>query len=371
MGIFIKTFFIAVILLSFAHEAVASSIVTPDSYHFARKGACKIWYTQKNRGVVTQLAQTCKHKADRIYTRLGVTPPSSNKTFIPVNVLILQTPSDFKTYAPKHMSLPHWSGALAFPSHNYIFLSLQNSRGEINSNLNITLAHELAHIAFKAAAGDAQTPRWFTEGLAILQSEGSSVVRRKSIWWASLINQMPRLKEIEQYPEGSTKATEAYAQAAGFIAFITDKYGFDKINSVLSLINTRQKEPETFDTAFKKSFGLTVIQLEYKWRSRIFSSKEWMIKLTNTAVWLGFGAILCIIGFIIVTKRKKQRLIEMEKEEEPVDDIIETIDEIMDSISISSEYNSEIKENLNTDRTEKNRKNPVQIEVDGQKYTLH
>jgi uncharacterized membrane protein YcjF (UPF0283 family) len=191
-----------------------------------------------------------------------------------------------------------------------------------------------------------------------LQSEGTPLKRRSEIWWASLLNRIPRLAELETYPSDGIRAGQEYAQAADFMAFAinTTPNGWEKIKQLLKLIKT-DKNSISFNEAFQTAFGRSISTMEQQWRTKLFKRRDWLVKLTDDAVWLGLAAILCIIGFIVVKKRKKIRLLEMEQEEAPLENTINAIE-----LMIEEKQNSET--SATTDIT-------PEIEVDGQKFTLH
>ncbi|MBN2801896.1 MAG: hypothetical protein JXR91_02260 [Deltaproteobacteria bacterium] len=333
---------------SLSLSAKQLEINTLSNFSNSRFGTCIIYYKNKNRNIQTVLAPTCQTRLDIIYNQLGTTPDSAK----PIKIIVVESPNDFGSFASDKI-IPKWSGAVTFPEERLILLSLNTKNGSPNTELPVILAHELSHMAFRQAAGTPDTPRWFTEGVAIMQSEGSSFQRRTSIWWTAIFKTLLPLSEINKYPLSSLKAEQAYAQGAGFTEFLINKYGWNKVRELISLINTNQLKPVDFSTAFFKSFGKPVKELEQEWRKQFYGDKGWLVKITDSAVFLGFAALLSIFAYIMVQKRKKIRLQEMEKEEEPIDNLINSIDEMIETKD---------KENNPDPKNE--------IEVNGEKYTI-
>ena len=325
-----------------------------------QRGNCVITVPRKNEGAISALSKICVGDVPRIFRQLGAVPKRGN--IEPVSIRVVAHPSEMHALAPQGTSLPLWSGAVAIPSHNLVMLPLQRLDGGPAEDLETTLVHEISHVAFYRASAGAQTPRWFSEGVAILQSEGSAYHRSRSIWWASLVNDIRPLSEIENYPEGAKAAEQAYAQAATFTAFLIEREGWAGIRFLLANL----KSGETFDAAFRQSFGVNSEYLEKKWHEQLFGGTGWLMHVTGDAMWLGVGALICIAGFFLVRRRKKRRLKEMEAEEQPLEDAIFALDELI------SEHPSKGSPGPpETPVMDRLKKRGAQIEFDGKIHTLH
>jgi hypothetical protein len=299
--------------------AILSPVQASDAGVVARTGVCRLTTPRRNAGLQHLLHDTCEHTARRIYAQLGAAFPSSSGA---IDVRIVEDPEQLHEKAPAGLRLPEWTGAVAFPEHGLILLPLYRMDGSVHSDMDVTLAHELSHMAFRQASGGARVPRWFSEGVAILQSEGSSMERRGAIWWASMVNDISSLRDIERYPEGGANAARAYAQAAEFTSFLVEQYGWAGIRRILYQVRT-----VPFEVAFRNACGVSVEHLEARWRRRLFAGSSWLRELTGDTVVLGLAALLCIMGFRIVRRRHRRRLSEMEAEERAMDRLISAIEE--------------------------------------------
>lgn len=324
------------------------------------RGNCVITVPKKNDGMLAALAGVCTGDVPRIYTQLGVKRKDTKMQ--PVSIRVVTHPSDMHRLAPQGASLPLWSGAVAFPEQNLVMLPLQRMDGGPVQDLETTLQHEISHVAFRVASGGAKTPRWFSEGVAILQSEGSSFHRSQSIWWASLVDDIRPLSEIEKYPEGAKSAEQAYAQAADFTAFLIEREGWNGIRYLLAAI----KDGDSFDDAFRQSYGMNVAHLEKKWREQLFGGMGWLMHVTGDGVWLGAGALICVVGFFMVRRRKKLRLKEMEEEEKQLEKAISAVDQLIAEYPRKSETEASLSPVMN-----RIKKQSTKIEVDGKYHTLH
>ena len=325
-----------------------------------QRGNCVITVPRKNEGVISTLSKICVGDVPRIFQQLGAV--GKDGKFDSVSIRVVSHPSEMHSLAPQGTSLPLWSGAVAIPTHNRVMLPLLRLDGGPANDLETTLIHEISHVAFYRASAGARTPRWFSEGVAILQSEGSSHHRSPSIWWASLIDDIQPLSDIAHYPKGAKAAEQAYAQAADFSAFLIEREGWAGVRFLLANL----KSGETFDAAFRQAYGVRSETLEKEWRAQLFGGMGWLMQVTSDAMWLGLAAVLCIAGFFLVRRRKKKRLKEMEAEEKHLEDAIATLDELI--AERPSPLSPGPPETLVMDRL---KKRGAQIEIDGKIHTLH
>ncbi|MBN2715156.1 MAG: hypothetical protein JXX14_04825 [Deltaproteobacteria bacterium] len=376
-------------VLSVTFSGMAGAIPKNDTLHTDREGACIITAPRRNSGVIDSLSQVCTVDAVRVFRQLGAV--DKHGAFEPLQIRVVGHPSEMHELAPSGSSLPLWSGAVAFPIQNLIMLPLQRLDGGAAGDLDVTVLHEMSHVAFNRASGGGKTPRWFSEGVAILQSEGSPYRRNSSIWWASLIDDIKPLSQIEQYPQGARAAEQAYAQAADFTAFLIERGGWTGIREVLLEL----RRGRTFDAAFQQTYGVSTRYLEKRWRAQLFGGMGWLMHVTGDGMWLGLGALICIAGYFLVQRRKKRRLKEMGEEEAQLDSTIAALDTAMDSSAGSaSDTPSDTVFNRDTMTTKqpslgpapvvsarvslspvmdrlKARRTQSQIELDGKFHTLH
>jgi hypothetical protein len=185
--------------------------------------------------------------------------------------------------------------------------------------------------------------------VAIIQSEKSSLKRKKSIWWASLINDIQPLDKIASYPEGKLDATVAYAQAADFIAYLVDNYRWKSIRKMLFLLN----EGHSFNRAFRLAYGADLKRVEKKWRKQLFGGSDWLVVLTGTGAIWGAITLLFLLAYILTKKRERIKLEQMEKEEEPLDKLFDALDK------------------LSSSKESANGADNIKIDNEGKSHTLH
>lgn len=306
-----------------AVTARAAQLPVPEGYLPFERSACRFVVPQRNAAIVDELAPTCVEALPRIRRQLGLDDNEGAAALAEVRVVV--DPADLTTVAPPGSSLPRWSGAVAFPEHALIVLALRNRAGAPVEELPIVLEHELAHLALKQALGPgARVPRWFSEGLAVQQSEGSSFRRSGVLWWAALGGELLPLSSIEGYPEAAGTANLAYAQAADFVGLLLRREGWMGVRAVLR----RLAAGEPFDAAFEFAYRRSVGELERAWRAGLAGSPRWVIQVTGSGALWGAITMLFVLAYLAVRRRRRRRIAEMADEEAPLERLIGVIEEL-------------------------------------------
>jgi hypothetical protein len=310
------------LLLQLPRAGNAAKRETAPGILVRREGACRLVLPEANQAIQRRLRSICSDGVQTIYRQLGAPPPAMPPHAPEIEVRIVARPADFSRHSPQGVVLPDWTGAVAFPKHGRILLPLFHADGRPHTDTEVTLLHELSHLAFYKVAGDIRAPRWFTEGIAILQSEGSSLQRRSALWWASLLNRIQSLEAIERYPRSDLRARQAYAQGAEFVAFLLQAKGWEGIRQVLSSL-----ESDGFEAAFRRVYGASIPAMEARWQRQLFGSTDWMMTVTSDAVFLGAAALFCLLAFWIIRRRYHRQLVHMEQEEESIRQLIAAVEE--------------------------------------------
>lgn len=334
----------AIALLSVDVGAAAGSV--PDGWTVREEGLCRFVLKERNLRVAEELAGTCHETAERIFEQLGVdrAPDGASSS---VEVRIAADPWDMGDHSPEGMEPPPWSGAVAFPEEGLIILSLRHRDGGPVEDLDVILEHELSHLAMRRALGDAHVPRWFSEGVAIQQSEGSSLDRAGVMWLAAMGDRLLPLDAIDSYPDTQLDVTLAYAQAADFVGYLLRDSGWHGIRVVLN----RLRAGDPFEKAFDTAYGSSVARMEKGWRGGMASDWNWLAVVTGSGALWGAIAVLFILAYFSVKRRRRDRLAEMEEEEEPLQRLIQVVDQLEHRTPPAP--------------------GKVKIEVDGEIHTVH
>ena len=186
---------------------------------------------------------------------------------------------------------PDWADGLAYPKALTIYI---HSGRPINETLS-TYLHEVSHIALHQAVLGRPLPRWFKEGMAILQSEPFDAER---IWVFSQAAAMSQVLDLQQlaigFPQGGHRAGIAYAQSLHFVGFLRRRLGGQGLSDLLSRV--RQGIP--FEAALGQAAGVDLQVLEDEWRTSLSMEWGWVaVVLSADALW-GLGALLLVVAYV-------------------------------------------------------------------------
>jgi hypothetical protein len=107
-----------------------------------------------------------------------------------VEVRVARNPDEMTMLAPLDYPPFPYASAMAYTRMHLVLLSMQAPVSAEATDLEETFRHELAHVALEDAVAGHHVPRWFTEGLAIHESGEASWTRWKTLWDATLSNQV-------------------------------------------------------------------------------------------------------------------------------------------------------------------------------------
>jgi hypothetical protein len=295
----------------------------PAGYLQVDKGLCRFVVPEHNAGVTGELIPVCDESVPRIFSQLGVQLPDGERSSIEVRVVA--DPAQMAELAPEGRAPPSWSGAVAYPDLDLVLLSLRHRSGGPVADLDLVFEHELSHLALRKAVGaEARLPRWFSEGVAVQQSEESSVQRSGVLWWAAFGDKLLPLDNIERYPENPGAVSLAYAEAADFVGFLLRRGGWVELRVLMRRIALGEPFAEAFEFAYDSDYRL----LEQRWREGLVGSSTWAALITGSGALWGLITALFVVAYMAVKKRRRKRLSEMEAEEAAVERLIDVMEQL-------------------------------------------
>jgi hypothetical protein len=320
-------------------------------------GTCRFLLPPQNEGVARKLGPVCSRASGKIFEQLGVEAGGAPM----VEVRIAGTPAGIKDLAVPHAAPPEWSGAVAYPDHGIIVLSLTHGDGRPVEDLEVMLEHELSHLAMRRALGGARVPRWFSEGVAIQQSEGSSLGRSAVLRLAAAGDRLLPLESIENYPTDRADVALAYAQAADFTGHLLGDLGWHGVRVVLN----RLRAGDDFEEAFQAAYGGSVARMEREWRRGLREEWNWLALITGSGALWGVIVVLFVAAYVVVLRRQRRRLAQMEAEEAPLERLLSVIHDLEAKAAGSHVGGGADTAAAAPDNTR------TKIEVDGELHTLH
>jgi hypothetical protein len=276
-------------------------------------GLCRFEIDDDRSAVADALSETCSERAVRIFEELGAIG-RGRKAAAPVTIRIVGDPAKMGAVSPAGARPPDWSIAVAYPEVRLIVLALRHRDGRPVEDLEIELEHELSHIALRDVVRGADVPRWLSEGIAVIQSERSSMLRRSALLLASIGGGVRSIAALHDYPRGDDAVALAYSEAADFVGFLVRGGGWRGIRVTLR----RLARGVPIDEALDAAYGRDLSALEKEWRRELARRPTWIAIVTGSSAIWGAAAMLFVVAYVRAKKRKTRRLAEMEEEEKKV-----------------------------------------------------
>ena len=197
--------------------------------------------------------------------------------------------------------------AFAAPAENLIVIDC--SRLHIRPHrLDQILKHEMVHLILHHHIRSVHLPRWLDEGVAQWLSEGVAELleapQRSFFEEALLSGKYIPLRDLKySFPIDKKNLMLAYEESRSFVAFISDRYGDNRIFEILEHL---QKGNE-IHTAFYTSLDASPEEIEDRWIMQQRRQTTWFIFLAGHIYEFLFlaGALLTVIGFIRFLIKKR------------------------------------------------------------------
>ncbi|MBR4984746.1 MAG: hypothetical protein IKY83_03270 [Proteobacteria bacterium] len=146
---------------------------------------------------------------------------------------------------------PDWAAGLTILRDGVILIRLApNGTSKIEPEM--TLAHELNHVALRRFAQNNEFPHWFYEGLAMTATEDWNINRAETLAKAAMAGQLLDLAAIDNaFGKIGTIVDLAYAESAHFVSWLAKENGDDAVKKLIADVATGTP----FDKAFIQTFG--------------------------------------------------------------------------------------------------------------------
>lgn len=210
-------------------------------------------------------------------------------------IRVARNPREMRALAPIGYPPPDYASGVAYPQWGVILLTMSAPDTWQPPDLKVVLVHELSHIALHRAVDGYDVPRWFSEGVAIHQSEVRLLPRMQSLLRAAAQRSMLRLSELSaRFPNRPHDVNVAYAQSADIVGFLrrtpNDERRFHRLIQAI-------RRGDTFDAALSNAYGWTSIGLEREWRESLRTRYRIVPALLGgTTIWV-LAAILVVIAY--------------------------------------------------------------------------
>ena len=255
---------------------------------------------------VEHLEQELGPRAEQLYgavnARLGAPPLDE------VRIDLSATLDDAAHHLDWH--LPGWAAGAARSREGEILLTVHKD-GQ-RHDIERVLTHELAHVAIDSAAGEAEVPRWFNEGLArvIAREQGPDDAQRLAL--ARLADRVPSLEGLTHaFPRAADDASLAYATSARAIELVMERGGPNAPAAILAALSAGVP----FDDALTQATGLPTWQLQLRVRDSIARWPALLAVLRSSGVLWVFAGLLSLLAWRRLRHKRQDRLDVMADEE--------------------------------------------------------
>lgn len=200
-----------------------------------------------------------------------------------------------------------WAAGVAYAPLSLIILRVDK---DMLLTLDETFEHEVSHILLLKAVRK-RPPRWFIEGIAIVQARQNLIEKFEAVASASANKDALPLNAIRRsFPSTAGGRSLAYAKSGLFVSYVVNRFGEDAVRELVTALSYGM----TIEDAFVKVFGFSVEELEEEWSGGL-SSYAWLKALTGDWVlWTGM-TLLFLLAVAVKARRTRRRKRAMEKEE--------------------------------------------------------
>jgi len=206
---------------------------------------------------------------------------------------------------------PEWAGGVAFPDARLIVLPIYPSAAVRPSETGTVLRHELVHVLVHREL-PGPIPRWFDEGYAEVVAGSWDVESAWQLRVAFLLGRAPALDSLAlRWPRGGEEARLAYLLSATAVEHLRRRTG----DEGFALLMQNWRREGSLEAAVRRTWGMTMGQLEDEWRADVRSRYGWLLGLANVTIVTLAGTVLVLLAWIPRRRRNRRRIAEMQAEE--------------------------------------------------------
>jgi hypothetical protein len=292
-----------------------------------------------------------------------------------LDIRVARNPEEMRMLVGVSTPLPGYADGIAFPESGLVLLTLTDPDTFLRPDLHTVLAHELSHVALYRSVKGASVPRWFSEGVAVQQSEESSLGRFRTLWEGTVRGNVLGFDSLARgFPSRRDEVDIAYAQSADFVGHMMA--GKEERGQFRALLEALRQGAE-FNAAVESAYHVPVSYMEREWRASLSQRfGRWpMLVMGLTSLW-ALGAVLVIVGYIRARARHRATIERWETEERtamaasaltvPVTSLVDAAPSTPPAGAVQSSL-----EDFFDSRHAKNDPGVPTIVHDGQSHTLH
>jgi hypothetical protein len=221
----------------------------------------------------------------------------------PLEVRIL--PARAAAGADSDDGAPHWAVGYVRSGSREVVLRGSWIRTYPFGDLLSLFAHETTHVLLDTVPRADTLPRWFQEGVAVMESRHWSFRDAFTLGTSVLVGRPTPLSQLTRsFPSEDSAARAAYAESFHFVSYLEREHGPGAVRRILE----KMKEGAEFPAAFQLALGRDLASVETGWQNRVNFAYRWIPALTSTGViWMGI-TLLVLLGRIARLRRDRRLL---------------------------------------------------------------
>lgn len=275
--------FLCIIVPSIAYAASPPEVLTTEHFRFE--------FPEQQRKVAQRLAAAAEDVRER---HCQLIQPCFAET---IKVQIAHSQAQFLDLQP-HQAHIDWAAGVAYAELKLIILRVDK---DILLTIDETFEHEVSHILLLRAVKQ-RPPRWFIEGMAIVQARQNLIERFERVAAATINDGALSLDRISMRFPGSPEGRAlAYAQSGLFVNYLVNEFGEKEMAGFVQ----RLARNSDFKDAFHSAYGQSLAATEDQWKEAL-GSYGWLKALTESWLLWGAAALLLIAGAGTQMRRRRK-----------------------------------------------------------------
>jgi len=234
---------------------------------------------------------------DEIYRDLQAPAPGVIRIYI--------YPSEEDLRSALYLGGYDWAGGQARPELGVVLVGIPNDM-MATGEMQRLIPHELTHLLVYQAAGRTldRVPPWLDEGLASLHELRPDPNRQALVDQALAAGHLIPLKALcAPFPLDEAAARLAYAQSAGVVHYVREKYGSQAIRDLLAVY----ADHAGCEAGVSRALGVTLDGLDSAWRASLTGQGQVSVALNDSAVWLALWLLTALLALPLVGAWRSSR----------------------------------------------------------------
>ncbi len=303
---------VAIFILAVAAAYSQNYVVMPgqsfNTQHFI------IYYPRPLEGLARSMAGIAETAFVATCTQMGIRPFGHNAIFV------CDSDRDFTQFGPSVGR--SWAAGFAIPAQRKIVLRSPSLAKTDREQFIKTLRHEISHLVLHHAVGDnvRLLPRWFDEGMAMLNAGQWEWLHSWALFRMVIFSKpIPFSALREKFPSGASNARLAYAESYNFCVFLRTalkQRGFEAL-----IAGMRAGVP--LKSQLERLFRMPFQRIQEVWYEKVKHKYGLYPVLTSAGVFWFLVALLAVVAYLRKRRSTKQRLAEMEAEDEFIDHVLD------------------------------------------------